>query len=169
MNTPYFRGLRTHWTYCQYCRYCQTLPEVENQRWRLIKPEVVASMLLIKILETLQRLGIFLGYINSNGSSNNATRQCQTPKIQNPIWRPETGSSYISASNQDFLKISKARYMFSHMAVPVDMCTTASDNVPHQKLQYGGQKLVISVFFAAILDLYGVGLCCVVSLTCSLE
>ncbi len=90
-------------------------------------------------------------------------------KIQNPIWRPETGSSYISASSQDLLKISKARYMFSNMAVPVDMCATASDDVPHQTIQYGGQKLVISVFFAAIFYFYGVERCCISLLTCSLE
>ena len=38
------------------------------------------------------------------------------------------------------------------MATPVDMCATASDNVLHQKIQYGSQKLVTFVFFAAILD-----------------
>ena len=129
-------------------------------------------MLLIKKLGTFQRFGICfrVPYSNSNGSGCNATRQRPTgPTHKNPIWRPETGSSYISASNQDVFKISKARYMFSHMAIPVDMCATSSDNVRHQKIQYGGQKLIPSVFFAAILDFSGVGRCCMVLLTCSLE
>ena len=72
-------------------------------------------MLLIKKLGTFQRFGICfrVPYSNSNGSGCNATRQRPTgPTPKNPIWRPETGSSYISASNQDIFKISKARYIF---------------------------------------------------------
>ena len=73
-------------------------------------------MLLIKKLGTFQRFGICfrVPYSNSNGSGCNATRQRPTgPTHKNPIWRPETGSSYISASNQDFFEFQRLGICFS--------------------------------------------------------